>query len=58
MFCITDTVRLCQRKCWKTTKTAKSKERKLAYLNERVNYTDVGAGVEHFVEVGLSVYKL
>lgn len=30
----------------------------LAYLNERVNYTDVGAGVEHFVEAGLSVYEL
>lgn len=39
-------------------KTANSKEKMLAYLNERVNYTDIGAGVEHFVEVGLSVYKL
>lgn len=40
------------------TETTKSKMRKLAYLNERVNYTDIGAGVKHFVEVGLSVYKL
>lgn len=36
----------------------RGEDRKLAYLNEGVNYTDVGAGVEHFVEVGFSVHEL
>lgn len=54
-FCITGTSYLSRQEI---VKTAESRERMLAYLNERVNYTDIGAGVEHFVEVGLSVNKL
>lgn len=29
-----------------------------AYLNERVDYSNVRTGIEHFVEVGLSVDQL